>query len=43
MNSRSDWWSLDWIGAERYRCSYEWRKCLRAKLMFMGQHFKHFL
>jgi len=23
MNSRSDWWSLDWSGAERYRRCYQ--------------------
>jgi len=22
MNSKSDWWSLDWSGAERYRHCY---------------------
>jgi len=23
MDLRSDWWSLDWSGAERYRCCYQ--------------------
>jgi len=34
-----------WIGLEQNvidAAINEWRKCLRAKPMFVGQHFKHF-
>jgi len=34
-----------WIGLEQNAIDAainEWRKCLRAEPMFVGQHFKHF-
>jgi len=34
-----------WIGLEQNVINAainEWRKCLRAEPMFVGQHFKHF-
>ena len=50
FNIQEYWWIQEvtgevWIGLEQKvidTAINEWRKCLLAKLMFMGQHFKHF-
>jgi len=36
VKSRSDWYSLDWSGAELYL--NEWRKRLLACVRIVGQH-----
>jgi len=40
VKSRSDWYSLDWSGAELYL--NEWRKLLLACVRIVDQHFKQF-
>jgi len=42
VKSRSDWYSLDWSGAELYTAVNEWRKHLLASVRIVGQHFKQF-
>jgi len=48
VKSRSDWYGLDWPGAEFYRYCYamlycnEWRKRHLACVRVVGYHFKQF-
>jgi len=43
VKSRSDWYSLDWSGAEHYRYCCQWRrKHLFACVCIVGQYFKQF-
>jgi len=44
VKSSSDWYSLDWSGAENVidTAVNEWRKRLLACVRIMGQHFKQF-
>jgi len=45
MKARSDWYSLDWSGAEHFiidTAVNEWRKHLLACVRIVGQHFKQF-
>ena len=49
-NIQEYWWIQEvtdevWIGLEQTvidAAINEWKKCLRAEPMFMGQHFEHF-
>jgi len=44
MNLRSDWWSLDWSGAERYWCWYPWmEKVSPSRAHVCGPTFQTFL
>jgi len=44
MNSRSDWWSLDWYVSERYWCWYQWMETVSPTWAHVrGQTFQTFL
>jgi len=43
VKSRSNWYSLDWSGAELYHTAVnEWRKRLLACVRIVGKRFKQF-
>jgi len=43
VKSRSDWYSLDWSGAELIDTAVnKWRKRLLACVRIVGKHFKQF-
>jgi len=43
VKSKSDWYSLDWSGAELFDTAVnEWRKRLFACVRIVGKHFKQF-
>jgi len=43
VKSRSDWYSLDWSGADLYRYCYQWMEKVSPCLCsHRGQHFMQF-
>jgi len=46
VKPKSDWYSVDWSGAELYRYCCQWMDkaspCLLACVRIVGQHFKQF-